>query len=136
MKITCIDFETANRFHGSVCAVGVVVIEKGKITQSKNWLVKPHESHAYFEPFNITIHKITPEAVANSPEFDKVYEELKPYLENAVLVAHNAVFDMSVIKKVLDLYDIPLPKNMNICSCSIARKTWHDLENYKLNRFG
>ena len=48
MKITCIDFETANRFHGSVCAVGVVVIEKGKITQSKNWLVKPHESFAYF----------------------------------------------------------------------------------------
>ena len=69
MKITCIDFETANRFHGSVCAVGVVVIEKGKITQSKSWLVKPHERHSYFEPFNITIHGINPEDVENAPEF-------------------------------------------------------------------
>lgn len=40
MKMVCIDFETANRFIGSICAVGIAVIEQGQISQTGYWLVK------------------------------------------------------------------------------------------------
>lgn len=39
-----------------------------------------------------------------------VYEQIKPLLENVVLVAHNAAFDVSALRYALQLYGIPFPE--------------------------
>jgi DNA polymerase-3 subunit epsilon len=39
MKFVAIDFETANCADESICAVGLVVFEDGKLAESKYWLV-------------------------------------------------------------------------------------------------
>lgn len=133
MKALCIDFETANSFVGSICAVGIAVIENGDIIASKEWPVKPHSDYYFFDSLNTMIHGITEKDVRNSPEFNEVYFQLKPYFENAILVSHNAAFDMSCLRNVLELYNLPYPENQYFCTYKAALKTWDGLENYKLN---
>ena len=58
MNFTSIDFETANANRNSACSVAVVVIEKGRMTDSYNTLIRPPEMN--FEEGNIKIHGITP----------------------------------------------------------------------------
>ena len=133
MKLVCIDFETANRFIGSICAVGVAVIEQGHISQSRYWLVKPHVAHNIFDPFNIMIHGIQPRDVQDALEFNAIYDELRPLLSDSILVAHNAAFDMSALRHVLDLYNIEYPTVDYLCTYKLSRRVWSGLENYKLD---
>jgi DNA polymerase III subunit epsilon len=132
MKITCIDFETANPFWGSVCAMGLVVIEDGKLAHTFDTLIKPHPGYSVFSRDNIRVHGIKPEMVKDAPEFDAVYNRVKPYIEGGLLAAHNTSFDIFCLKDVLTLYNIPIPGFEYICTCEIARKAWKGLRNYKL----
>lgn len=138
--ITVIDFETANADRGSICSIGVVVIRDGKMFRPREVLIKPHCSCRYFSPLNIGIHGITPEQVCNAPEWGDFFPKLAPYLEGATVVAHNAAFDISVLRKGLELYELPMPSFEFFCTCKAAKRLWPQFENHKLNtlaaRFG
>ncbi|MBI9012706.1 MAG: 3'-5' exoribonuclease [Clostridiales bacterium] len=132
MKYTVIDFETANSKRSSACALGIVVVENGRITEEMAYLIKP--SDMYFEGMNIGIHGIYPEDVINEPTFDILYEQVfKKYLENQLVVAHNASFDMSVLRACLNEYDIPFPSLDYLCTVKIAQKLWPDLPKHSLD---
>lgn len=133
VKAVCIDFETANSFMGSICSVGLAIIEDGCIVDKKCWLVRPHVKYSRFHPMNVRIHGIKEQDVKNAGEFDFVYSQMKPFLNNAVIVAHNAAFDISALRHVLDLYGMEYPESDYLCTYKIAQKTWIGLENYKLN---
>ncbi len=132
MKYTVIDFETANSKRSSACALGIVVVENGQIIDKIAYLIKP--SDMYFEGMNIGIHGIYPEDVINEPTFDILYETVfRKYLENQLVVAHNASFDMSVLRACLKEYDIPFPSLDYLCTVKIARKLWPDLQKHSLD---
>ena len=134
MRFTAIDFETANSFSGSICAVGLAVAEDENIIEKKYWLVKPHDNYGYFDPFNIYIHGITPDMVRNADTWDTLYEtEILPRISGTVIAAHNAAFDMSALRHVLDAYGMEYPESRYICTYKAAKKTWENLENHKLN---
>ena len=134
MQFTAIDFETANSFSGSICAVGLAVVEGDTVLEKKYWLVHPHESCDYFDPFNIGIHGITPSMVRGADTFDSLYRsEILPRIGGNLMAAHNAAFDMSALRHVLDTYGMEYPTARYICTCKAAQKTWADLENHKLN---
>ena len=132
MKIICIDFETANRFAGSICSVGLALIEGRRIVDAKHWLVKPHAKYFCFDPFNVCIHGIDEQTVKNEPEFDVVYKQMEPLLKDAVIAAYNAAFDITALCQALDLYGISYPEIDYLCTYEIALKTWRGLKNYKL----
>lgn len=134
MRFTALDFETANSFIGSICAVGLAIVEDGAVVDKKYWLIKPHKDHSYFDPFNVYIHGITKDMVADAPEFNTVYtNEIAPVIQGTVLAAHNAAFDMSALRHVLDLYGIDYPLIQYVCTFKAAQKTWAELENHKLD---
>ncbi len=134
MRYVAIDFETANSFVGSICAVGLAVIRDGTIEESRFWLVKPHKNHRYFDPFNVSIHGIRASDVADAPEFDAIYrEEILPRITGNVVAAHNAAFDMSALRHALDLYRIEYPHIRYLCTYKASVRTWEDLENHKLD---
>jgi DNA polymerase-3 subunit epsilon len=133
MRFTCIDFETANSNYESVCAVGIATFEKGDLIEAKSWLVRPHKDYFYFESINVMIHGITERDVRKSLEFSEIYKRILPFFGDSIVVAHNASFDMSVLRHVLTLYDIPFPKIDYLCTYKVAQKTWNGLENYKLD---
>lgn len=133
MKITCIDFETANSARGSICSVGIALIVDGEIVETHERLIKPHASCSYFDPFNIEIHGITSRDVRSSPEFHALVPWLWSFLQTDLVVAHNAAFDMSALRAVSDLYAITYPAFDYFCTYKAATQVWPDLYNHKLD---
>lgn len=132
MNFTVIDFETANSQRASACSIGIVKVVDGKIVDKNSWLIKPKELK--FNSMNISIHGITAEDVMNELEFDELYENIfKDYFKDQLIIAHNASFDISVLRKTFDLYNIDYPSFDYLCTVKVAQKTWPDLFNHKLN---
>ena len=94
MDFVAIDFETATDKRNSACSVAVVEVRGGEIARTYSTLIRP--PRLAFLPFNIEIHDITPEMVEHERDFAGVWPELRPFLENHIVFAHNASFDMGV----------------------------------------
>ncbi len=132
MNFTVIDFETANSKRASACALGIVKVIDGKIVDKEAWLIRPDDMK--FNYMNIAIHGIRPEQVENEPEFDELFKRIfREKLQGQLVVAHNASFDMSVLRKSLDIYGLEYPSFDYLCTVKIAKKIWPDLYNHKLN---
>lgn len=130
---TVFDLETANRKRESVCSIGYIRVEDGAIIESREILINPETD---FDIFNVRVHGITPQMVAFERTFPEVWEEIKPYFSNTVLVAHNAKsMDLCALTRMLDRYNLEIPSNDYICTLELARKlyTQEEVGSYKLN---
>lgn len=131
MKITVIDFETANTNRTSACSIGLAVIEAGAITTRVERLIKPPKGFGWFRENFVGIHGITHADVRDAPGFDTVFQELRPYFENTLLAAHNAVFDMGVLGALLGHYGISYSCDY-FCTLAAARVVWPGLPAHNL----
>lgn len=131
MNFTAIDFETANERRNSPCSIGIAVVKNGHVVEKIHHLIRPKEMR--FMPINIGIHGIRPAMVENEPEFDKVWEKIKNYFNGNLVIAHNASFDISVLRKTAELYDIDLPEFKYICTMKLSKNFYKGIENAKLN---
>lgn len=131
LDFTAIDFETANRNSASACAVGLARVRNGAVVETAQWLIKPAEELGPFDRFNIKIHGITPDMVAHAPSWEDQFVELNSFVGNDILVAHNAGFDMGVIKTACSVHILPTPKFKYLCSVKVSRKTY-DLPSHSL----
>ena len=131
MKYAIFDVETPNERNDRISSIGAVVVENGRITDEFYTLVNPE---TYFAPFNVSLTGITPESVQGAPSFPEVFERLKPLFDGAVLVAHNAPFDMGVLKKCLSAYGITWKMSvLYACTCKMARRLLPELPSKRLN---
>ena len=103
----------------------------GQVSEVRNWLIKPRQ-WPYFSPFTIAVHGIRPQDVANSPSFAEVWEEAMPLMQGNVVVAHNAAFDMNVLRSTLLSHRLPLPTFSYFCSVSLCRRVWPGHKGYGL----
>ena len=133
LDFVAIDFETANRSSASACALAVIVFKDGKVAEEHSWLIRPHEDVNFFNYFNVLIHGITYEQVQDKPQFDELWPTILGLMDKQMVVAHNAVFDIGVLKSLLVHYELDYPDIDIICSCNLARKTWDGQVDYKLN---
>lgn len=131
MNFVAIDFETANEKRNSPCSIGIVVVRNGEVVEKIHHLIRPKEMR--FMPINIGIHGIRPKMVENELEFDKVWDKIKHYFHDNLVIAHNASFDISVLRKTLELYEIEMPEFNYICTMKLSRNFYRDLDNAKLN---
>ncbi len=130
MRYIAFDVETPNRYNNRMSAIGVTVIDGGKITDEYYYLVNPETS---FDYFNINLTGISEETVAQSPTFPEVWRELEPIMSSGMPVAHNAVFDLTVLKHCLKAYDIEWkPYTRYLCTVKIGRALLPDMSR-KLN---
>ena len=132
LSFTAIDFETANGSPASPCAVGLVRVVDGEIHESLSMLFQPPFPHNWFHDGNIRVHGIRPEDVVDAPNWEEVLPELLLFTEGLTLIAHNASFDMGVLKAAADAVSFDLPNLNYACSLQMARKTYN-LESYRLN---
>ena len=130
LTFTAIDFETASHERNSACSVGLAVVEDGEVTSKHHWLVRPPSD--YFAPYNVGIHGITQEMVAREPRFCDLWPEISALIRGPLL-AHNASFDISVLRHTLDAYRIPYPELWYFCSYLLARDQWPGLLSYSLD---
>lgn len=131
MDFTAIDFETASSERTSVCSLGWCVVEGGIITERREVLIKPDPFD--FNEYNIQINGITPEMVWLKPTFDKYWDMIKPYIENKMVIAHNASFDVNVLCSTLDHFGLEIPDFSYMCTVALSQKAYPDLPSHKLN---
>ncbi|MEV1130398.1 3'-5' exonuclease [Agromyces sp. NPDC049794] len=131
VDFTAIDFETANSSGASACSVGLVKVRDGRVVDRVHWYIRPPFPHNEFSEWNIRIHGITPEMVADAPGWDVHLPALREFAGADVLVAHNAGFDMGVIAKTTAAFGLQVPDFRSLCSLQVARRTYH-LESYRL----
>ena len=135
MRAVAIDFETANEQRASACSIGLAWIEDGRVTDRETYLIRPPEMR--FAPVNIRIHGITPDMVKDAPEFPDVLTSLRERIDGCDMVlAHNAGFDMSVVRASCDAYALSYPEFDYLCTVKVAQKVWYDLGSARLNVLG
>ena len=119
-RIVAFDVETPNRFNNRMSAIGVTVLEDGAIAESFYSLVDPETS---FDAFNTRLTGISEESVLYSPTFPELWPRLEPLLSGGLLAAHNAVFDLGVLKKCLLAYEIEWkPYVRYVCTVQMGRR--------------
>lgn len=126
---TVVDVETANRKNDSICSIGLVKVVDGFVVDHFYSLVDPED---YFDMDNIAIHGITPSMVEHSPNFREVYEQMAGFVERTILVAHNAVFDLSVLRKNMQRYGIERADFCYFCTVVQSRKAFPEFERHNL----
>ena len=111
-------------------SIGITVIEGGTIVESFYSLVNP-ETH--FDHFNTQLTGISAETVSGAPAFPKLWSEIEQLMSSGILAAHNAVFDMSVLRNCLDDYGIFWKKSARyLCTVQIGRRVLPGMS-HKLN---
>ena len=127
-----IDFETANKYRSSACAIGLVIVNNGQIVKEWGSLIKPQPF--FFSYWSTAIHGITPEMVSDAPLFEEVWSKIASWFTQCdAIVAHNAPFDMSVLQACLERAQIAGYLPDSICTYRLARKKLPFLKNHKLN---
>ena len=119
-RFIAFDVETPNHNNDRMSAIGISVIEDGEIVDEFYSLVNPE---TYFDAFNVQLTGISEELVADKPNFAELWETIEPILSSGVLVAHNAVFDLSVLKSCLKSYGISWHKKASYtCTVQMGRR--------------
>lgn len=129
MEFIALDFETASGTPGSICAVGLVRMEQGRVTDEYYSLVNPGCS---FEWMCTRIHGITEEMVTFAPDVDEMLNTIAPYLKGQLVVAHNASFDISQLRAATERYEVQFPPVDFLCTLTIARRAFPGRRTYRL----
>ncbi len=113
------DFETANRNRHSICSVGMVFVEKGRIVDSVYQLIDPEEE---FDGWNIAIHNITPNDVKGAPNFAQFYKMIKDRIDNQLMVAHYLAFDGYALRDNLARYNVQPGLHQFLCTYQLSKR--------------
>ncbi|WP_394232103.1 3'-5' exonuclease [Niallia oryzisoli] len=124
------DFETANRSRHSICSVGMIFVENGKLVDSIYQLINPEER---FDGFNIRIHGITPKDIQDAPTFDVFYHSIKEKIDNRLMIAHNLSFDGYALRDNLARYQMESCYNPLLCTYQLSRRLLKGQPSYSLD---
>lgn len=118
-RFIAIDFETANHSRNSACALGIALVEKGKIVEKASFLIRPPVNYFCFTD----IHGITWEDVKDKPSFETIWPNIAPFFKKTdFAAAHNAPFDRSVLEACCGHYGICLPSIDYRCTLALSRE--------------
>jgi DNA polymerase-3 subunit epsilon len=135
MNFIAIDFETAKYSRESACSVGLVKFLNGKAADTFYSLIRPPV--LYIRPDFTDIHGLTVEDVRDAPDFAEVWENsLHPFIGDLPLAAHNAAFDMGVLRATLEWYELPVPPLKYFCTLKLSRAVWPELKSHALTSLG
>ena len=109
------DVETPNRYNDRMSAIGISVVEDGRIVDEFFSFVNPEQT---FDPFNTNLTGISAETVADAPTFPELWRKIEGLISSGTLVAHNAPFDLSVLKSCLRDYGIQWKQEVQYC-CTV-----------------
>ncbi|WP_007024887.1 3'-5' exonuclease [Saccharomonospora iraqiensis] len=130
-EFVAIDVETANPKRGSICSVGLTVVENGAVTGSRSWLCRPPAPLVYFERRQVAIHGIDERRVADAPSFGAVLGDVRAAIGDRPVVAHNAAFDLGALRAACEADDTD-PPTLGFGCTRVWTKRELDLADYRL----
>jgi DNA polymerase-3 subunit epsilon len=131
LSFVAIDFETANSSRASACSLGMTKVVDGVITDSRYELFRPPQGYDSFDPRNIAIHGISQKDLEGKPEFGALWPELSNFIGSLPIIAHNASFDVSVLRATLSASNLNWPQLEYACTY-VFSKNQFDLPRHRL----
>ncbi|MEW2549346.1 DEDDh family exonuclease [Streptomyces sp. NPDC047002] len=100
---------------------------RGEVEDHWYTLVNPER-----DPGPVWIHGLTSEVLEAAPLFPDIAAEFAARLDGRVLVAHNAVFDWSMIAREYARARLTAPTRQRLCTIALSKELGLPLPNHKL----
>jgi len=121
-KFAFIDTETTGMSPAQgarICEIAVVINGAAVAAQEFSAVLNPD---VIIPQEVINIHGITNDMAAKSPRFEAVAPQLAGMLDNAVIVCHNADFDIPFLAYEFSLCGLRIPQSLVLDTLKFARK--------------
>ncbi len=99
-----IDLETtgfSHRYH-RIIEIGILKVKDNKVIDKYDTLVNPR---SYISSKITEITGIKKSLVKDSPQFEEVSKDLGNFIQDEIIVAHNAIFDFSFLRSEFNRLD-------------------------------
>ncbi|TNJ64333.1 PolC-type DNA polymerase III [Paenibacillus hemerocallicola] len=126
------DIETTGLsvINNKIIELAGVKMQDGKVVDKFETFVNPHEKI----PYHISqLTHITDDMVVGAPELEDVLPKFIEFVGDAVLVAHNARFDIGFIQEFCKRLGLPVPTNPVLDTLELARIQYPTMKNHRLN---
>ena len=124
-RVIAINIETPNNEHDSICNIGITIGDTEKCL-STNVTVNPEE------PIDDVPDGMTAEEIQNSPTLKELWPGMSKLLAGSLVIAHNASYDLTILKKALKTYGLEVPEFYQACTYRMSRKFHPEFDSYKL----
>ncbi|MBI9098193.1 MAG: 3'-5' exonuclease [Spirochaetaceae bacterium] len=123
------DLETTglNNRKDRIVELGAIRFSDGEITGHMDYLIDPQIK---IPSVVSSIHGIFDRDVQGKPTIDRILPEFLTLIQDSVLVAHNANFDVGFIKKALGRADMEIPKIRVLDTIKLSKKAWPGRKSY------
>ncbi|MET9041460.1 DEDDh family exonuclease [Streptomyces sp. NPDC004362] len=124
-----VDVETTGLArHDRIISAAVYRVDaRGEVEDHWYTLVNPER-----DPGPVWIHGLDSEALEGAPLFGDIADEFADRLAGRVLVAHNAVFDWSMIAREYARAEREAPVRQRLCTIALSKELGLPLANHKL----
>ncbi|OCA83803.1 PolC-type DNA polymerase III [Pseudobacillus wudalianchiensis] len=126
------DVETTglSAVYDTIIELAAVKIKDGEIIDRFESFANPHHP---LSATTINLTGITDDLVQNAPEVEEVLKKFKDWTGDAILVAHNASFDMGFLDAGYVRYNLGKSSNPVIDTLELARFLYPVMKNHRLN---
>ncbi len=130
-RFTVFDLEVTNAAHGQerIIEIGICHVEKGEIVDELSSLVNPERPIPYWVR---RLTGIKNEDVRRAPRFKELLPRLLDELEDALLVAHHARFDVDCLNSEISRVLEQRLTNRYLCTVELSRRFLPGSESYRL----
>ncbi|PIO83856.1 exonuclease [Loigolactobacillus backii] len=131
MNFVAMDFETANSKRYSACSIALTIVRDNQVVDEFYSLIKPDTPFSWR---NEKIHGIHTADVSTAPDFPAVWPHMAPFFQrNRLVVAHNANFDIGVLRSCLEHYQLQQPEYLALDTVKTSRQFFPEFPNHKLD---
>ncbi|SER56647.1 PolC-type DNA polymerase III [Salisediminibacterium halotolerans] len=126
------DVETTglSAVYNKIIELAAVKMKDGEVIDRFESFADPHEK---LSPTIIDLTGITDDMVEGQPEIGDVLRDFREWCQDAVLVAHNAGFDMAFLNAGYQAAGLEKAANPVIDTLELARTLYPSFKNYRLN---
>ncbi|KLI03122.1 PolC-type DNA polymerase III [Sporolactobacillus inulinus] len=126
------DVETTglSAVYDTIIELAAVKIKNGEVLEKFDQFANPH--HPLPQKI-IELTSITDEMLTDAPDADQVVQEFKHFAGDAVLVAHNATFDMGFLNTAYQKLGYEKADNPVIDTLELGRFLYPEFKNHKLD---
>ncbi|KFZ43273.1 PolC-type DNA polymerase III [Anoxybacillus flavithermus] len=126
------DVETTglSAVYDTIIELAAVKVKNGEIIDRFESFANPHH------PLSVTtieLTKITDDMLKDAPDVEEVLEKFYDWIDDCVLVAHNATFDIGFLNAGFKKINRGKVKNPVIDTLELARYLYPELKNHRLN---
>lgn len=129
-RITVFDIEVLNAEPSSICSIGIVILEDLKVVKEYYSLIRPRDMR--HDPYRYKVHQIMPKDLFKQPTFKQVWEEIKSYFEDQIVVSHDIQTDMACLRAALKRHHIEYPALKMSCTNVLSHLLLPQLNKYSV----